>query len=65
VPLGGRRLPGDGELPLHELVEAALDNSPAATLDLEVLNDELRGLPPDGAAARLAAAARAWRAAID
>jgi sugar phosphate isomerase/epimerase len=62
VPLGGRLLPGEGELPLHEVVEAALENSPDATVDIEVLNDELRNLPPDDTAARLSTAARAWRA---
>lgn len=62
VPLSGRLLPGDGELPLRELVEAALENSPDATIDIEVLNDELRALSPDDAAARLADAVRAWRA---
>jgi sugar phosphate isomerase/epimerase len=64
VPFGGRLLPGEGELPLRELVEAALENSPAATLDIEVLNEKLRNLPPDQAAARLAAAATAWRAGM-
>jgi sugar phosphate isomerase/epimerase len=62
VPLGGRLLPGEGELPLREVVEAALENSPDATVDIEVLNDELRNLPPDDTAARLSTAARAWRA---
>jgi sugar phosphate isomerase/epimerase len=61
VPLSGRLLPGDGELPLRELVEAALENSPDATIDVEVLNDELRALAPDDAAARLAEAVQAWR----
>ena len=28
VPMGGRELPGDGELPLRELIEAALDKQP-------------------------------------
>jgi sugar phosphate isomerase/epimerase len=64
VPLSGRLLPGDGELPLRELVEAALENSPDATLDIEVLNDELRALSIDDAAARLADAARTWRATM-
>jgi len=64
VPLGGRSLPGEGELPLSALVEAALENSPDATVDIEVLNDGLRNVPPDDAAAQLAAAARAWRAGI-
>jgi sugar phosphate isomerase/epimerase len=62
VPLSGRLLPGDGELPLRELVEAALQNSPDATIDIEVLNDELRALTADETALRLADAARAWRA---
>ena len=61
VPFGGRLLPGDGELPLRELVEAALENSPGATLDIEVLNVELQNQPSDEVAARLAAAAADWR----
>jgi 4-hydroxyphenylpyruvate dioxygenase len=61
VPLSGRLLPGDGELPLRELVEAALENSPDATIDVEVLNDELRALAPGDAATRLADAVHAWR----
>jgi sugar phosphate isomerase/epimerase len=65
VPFSGRRLPGEGQLPLRQLVEAALENSPAATLDIEVLNDELRNLPPNETAARLASAATAWRASLD
>jgi sugar phosphate isomerase/epimerase len=64
VPLSGRELPGHGELPLRELVEAALENSPDATVDIEVLNDELRNVSPDEAAARLAAAAAGWRASV-
>jgi sugar phosphate isomerase/epimerase len=64
VPLSGRQLPGAGRLPLHDLVAAALDNSPGATLDIEVLNDELRDLPVSERAVRLAAAAAAWRAGI-
>ncbi len=65
VPFGGRQLPGDGRIPLRELVEAALENSPQATIDIEVLNDELRNLPSDAAAARLADAATAWRSSFD
>lgn len=62
VALSGRRLPGEGELPLVGLVKAGLENNPAASLDIEVLNDELRSLPPQEAANRLAAAARRWKA---
>jgi len=63
-PLTGRKLPGEGQLPLRELITAALENSPEATVDIEVLNEELRGLPMDEAAARLAAAGKAWVASL-
>jgi sugar phosphate isomerase/epimerase/ketosteroid isomerase-like protein len=59
-PFGGRQMPGEGTIPLHELLAAALTNSPDATIDIEVLNPELRSLPVDEAAARLALAARSW-----
>jgi hypothetical protein len=45
-------------------MDAALANSPDATADIEVLNEELRDLPTDEAAARLAAAVKAWRATL-
>jgi sugar phosphate isomerase/epimerase len=61
VAYGGRLMPGEGQLPLHELVAVSLENNPAATLDIEVLNDELRSLPADTATSRLAAAAAHWR----
>ena len=64
VPLSGRLLPGDGELPLREVIEAALENSPDATIDVEVLNDELRALAPGDAATRLADAVQAWRTTL-
>jgi sugar phosphate isomerase/epimerase len=57
VAMGGRVMPGEGELPIRELVEAGLENSPDATIDLEILNDELRSLTPDEAAAQLAVVA--------
>ena len=60
----GRKLPGEGQIPLRELITAALENSPKATIDLEVLNEELRSLPMDEAAARLAAAGKAWVASL-
>jgi len=64
VPFQGRCLPGSGTLPLHDLVRAAFDNSPGATLDIEVLNAELGSLPIDEAAARLAAGVRSWLATL-
>jgi sugar phosphate isomerase/epimerase len=64
VRVGSRELPGQGRIPLRELIEAALENSPLATIDVEVLNDELRSLLPDEVAARLAGAVTAWRASL-
>jgi sugar phosphate isomerase/epimerase len=61
VPMTGRQMPGKGRLPLRALMEAALANSPDATADIEVLNEELRDLPIDETAARLAAGLRDWR----
>jgi sugar phosphate isomerase/epimerase len=63
-PLTGRKLPGEGQLPLRELMTAALENSPDATIDIEVLNEELRAMPMDEAAARLAAAGNALIATL-
>ena len=59
-PLTGRQMPGEGQIPLYALTNAALANSPNATLDIEVLNEELQKLPMDEAAARLAAGARSF-----
>lgn len=57
-PMTGRQLPGEGKIPLRELTTAALAISPKATIDIEVLNEELRNLSMDAAAERLAAGAR-------
>jgi sugar phosphate isomerase/epimerase len=62
VPMTGRRMPGEGELPLYDLVMAALTNSPGISIEVEVLNDELRALSPDEAASRVAASVQKWRA---
>lgn len=64
VPMSGRSLPGEGELPLAEMVAAALANNPAITVELEVFSEELAALTPDAAAARTAAAVQAWRAGL-
>jgi sugar phosphate isomerase/epimerase len=65
VPLTGRSLPGEGELPLNDLMRAALKNTPGITAEMEVFNAELKGLGPDAAAARMAQAARTWQAAFE
>ena len=64
VPVRGRALPGHGQLPLAELVQAALINNPRATIDVEVLNDELSALEPDDVARILAASVRSWTASF-
>jgi sugar phosphate isomerase/epimerase len=63
-PMSGRQMPGEGKLPLRDLMAAALANSPNASADIEVLNDELRELSTDAATARLAAVAKSWRATL-
>lgn len=62
VPMSGRDLPGEGELPLCEIVRAALANNAGLTAEVEVFSDELRGLSIDAAAARIAGSVKAWRA---
>lgn len=61
VPMTGRKLPGEGQLPLHELTAAALANNPRITAELEVFSDELKAMPTAAAAARVAAAVAVWR----
>jgi sugar phosphate isomerase/epimerase len=65
VPMTGRLLPGEGELPLGEIVAAALTNSPDVTIEVEVFSEELAALSADAAAARTAMAVRAWRETLD
>jgi len=64
VPFSGRRMPGEGELPLGDILRAAVTNSPRLSAEIEVLNDELRKLPTDIVAARIAAALARWRATL-
>lgn len=63
IPMSGRDLPGEGQLPLHDLVRAALENTPGISAEVEVLKEEFRHLPADAVAARIAAAVKTWRAA--
>jgi sugar phosphate isomerase/epimerase len=65
VPMTGRLLPGEGELPLGEIVAAALVNSPGITIEVEVFSEELTGMTADTAAARTAAAVQAWRRQLE
>jgi sugar phosphate isomerase/epimerase len=64
VPMSGRDLPGDGELPLAELMDAALANTPGISAEVEVFCEAFRGLPPDAVAGRIAESIAAWRATL-
>jgi sugar phosphate isomerase/epimerase len=64
VPMSGRLLPGEGELPLAGIIAACLANNPEVTFEVEVFNAELKALSPDAAAERTAAAVRALRARL-
>lgn len=64
VPMTGRDLPGEGQIPLHAITRAALANNPDLTAEIEVFSEELRLLGTDGAAARVAQAIRTWRAGL-
>lgn len=59
TPMGGRLLPGEGELPLVALLKGLLGREPQLTVGVEVFSDELRALPAREIAARVAASTRA------
>jgi sugar phosphate isomerase/epimerase len=61
VPMSGRDLPGEGQAPLCDLTRAILANNPKITAELEVFSEELKAMTVDAAAARTAAAVKAWR----
>jgi sugar phosphate isomerase/epimerase len=56
LTMASRRLPGDGELPLAEIVSTILANSPGLPVGIEVFSDEMRALSPQAAASRAAEA---------
>jgi len=58
----GRVMLGKGQLPLAELVQAVLANSPGISIEVEIINDEVRRMTSDAAAAYVAAGVKAWRA---
>lgn len=61
VPMTGRKLPGDGALPLGRIVAAVLAAHPQLPVGVEVLSDEMEAMSFDEAAH---AAARATRGVI-
>jgi sugar phosphate isomerase/epimerase len=59
TPMGGRLLPGEGELPLVEWLAVILRRDPQLTVGVEVFSDELNALRPEEAAGRVAETTRA------
>jgi hypothetical protein len=51
-------------LPLHDLVRAAMANTPGISAEVEVFGAELKALGPDGAAERIKSVTTAWAAAL-
>ncbi len=58
TPMGGRLLPGEGELPLVPMLRGLLGRDPGLTVGVEVFSDELRALSALEIAARVAASTR-------
>src|SRR5450432_3071471 len=58
TPMGGRLLPGEGELPLVRWLEVILARDPDLTVGVEVFSDELTALTPEDAAGRVAQTTR-------
>jgi sugar phosphate isomerase/epimerase len=61
VPMSGRLMPGEGRLPVRDLVRAAWANSPGLSLEVELFNAGLRCLTADEIARRVAVGVQAWR----
>jgi sugar phosphate isomerase/epimerase len=58
VKMSGRYLPGEGELPLTDILAPVLAAHPELPVGVEVLNDEIRTIPARDAAAVAGAALR-------
>jgi sugar phosphate isomerase/epimerase len=65
VPMSGRDLPGDGDLPLVEILRPVLAVHPGMAVGIEVLNDELLAAPASLAAAQAGEALRALLERVD
>jgi sugar phosphate isomerase/epimerase len=64
TPMGGRLLPGEGELPLVGWLEVILRRDPQLTVGVEVFSAELNALKPEEACARVAETTRAVLAQV-
>lgn len=61
VPMTGRDLPDEGDVPLRAPTRAALAKNPALTAEVKVFSAELRDMTTDAASARVAHAVAIWR----
>jgi sugar phosphate isomerase/epimerase len=64
TPMGGRLLPGEGEIALVSLLKALLTREPGLTVAVEVFSEELKALPAHEIAARVASSTREVLAAV-
>lgn len=55
----GRLVPGEGALPLVEIIRAVWDNAPGLPPNVEVFSKDLQAMEPDAAARRIATPLRA------
>ena len=60
--ISSRSLPGEGDAPLGEIMQAILSNTPDVSIEVEVFSPELAAMPPAAAAERAARAVARWRA---
>ena len=56
-----RSLPGEGDAPLADIMQAILDNTPNVSIEVEVFSSELAALSPRAAGARTADALANWQ----
>ena len=60
-----RSMPGDGDAPLAEILQAVLDNTPSVGIEIEVFSEELAALSPMSAGERVARSLAAWQGSLD
>lgn len=59
--VSSRSLPGEGDAPLGEIMQAILSNTPQVSIEVEVFSPELAAMSPAAAAERVARAVARWR----
>jgi sugar phosphate isomerase/epimerase len=63
--ISSRSLPGEGDAPLAELMQAILGNTPGVSIEVEVFSPELAALSPAAAGERVARALARWQRSLD